>query len=106
MVWGRGSDVQLSYEIAHIGANDKLKVLTQGPLCFTPRILHPLFLTRLRLTEVQLKEHLHNVETLGICSFAHHVCSPLLQGSRKEEELWKGALTRYFALDVICVCQD
>ena len=37
----------------------------------------------------------HNVENIMLCSFAHHACSPLLQGFLYEEE----------ALDVIFLCQ-
>ena len=29
----------------------------------------------------------HNVENIMLCSFAHHACSPLLQGFVYEEEL-------------------
>ena len=35
------------------------------------------------------------------CSFAHHACSPLLQGFLHEEELCDVALTCHLALDVI-----
>ena len=45
----------------------------------------------------------HNVENIMLCSFAHHACSPLLQGFSHEEER---ALTCHFALDVILLCQD
>ena len=48
----------------------------------------------------------HNVENFMLCSFAHHACSPLLQGCLHQEELCKAALTCHFSLDVISLCQD
>ena len=48
----------------------------------------------------------HTVQFFVFCSFAHHACSPLLQGGLREEELYKVALTYRFALDVIFLCQD
>ena len=48
----------------------------------------------------------HTVENFVLCSFAHHVCSPLLQGDLREEELCKVTLTCRFALDVIFLSQD
>ena len=48
----------------------------------------------------------HNVENTMLCSFAHHACSPLLQGFLHEEELREVALTCHFSLDVIFLCQD
>ena len=42
----------------------------------------------------------HNVENFMLCSFAHHACSPLLQGFQHEEELCNVALTCHFSLDV------
>ena len=47
----------------------------------------------------------HNVENFMLCSFAHHACSLLLQGSLHEEELGKVALTCHFSLDVIFLCE-
>ena len=47
----------------------------------------------------------HNVEDILLCSFARHARSPLLQVFLYEEELRKVALTCYFALDVIFLCQ-
>ena len=43
----------------------------------------------------------HNVENIMLCYFAHHACSPLLQGFVHEAKLCKVALTCRFALDVI-----
>ena len=48
----------------------------------------------------------HNVKNFVLCSFANHVCSPLVQDVLHEEELCKLALTRHFSLDVIFLCQD
>ena len=47
----------------------------------------------------------HSVETFVLCSFAHHACSPLLQGYLHEDELCEVALTCHFSLDVIFLCQ-
>ena len=47
----------------------------------------------------------HNVENIMLCSFAHHACSPLLQGFFYEGELCKVALTCHITLDVIFLCQ-
>ena len=46
----------------------------------------------------------HTVENFVLCSFAHHACSPLLQGFLHEEELCKAALTCPLSLDVIFLC--
>ena len=46
-----------------------------------------------------------NVANFMLCSFAHHACSPLLQGFL-HEELCTVALPRHFSLDVIFICQD
>ena len=48
----------------------------------------------------------HSVEKFMLCSFAHHACSPLLQGSLHEEELCKVVLTCHFSLDVLYLCQE
>ena len=48
----------------------------------------------------------HTVENFLLCSFAHHACSPLLQGFPHDEELCNVALTCHFSLDVLFLCQD
>ena len=47
----------------------------------------------------------HYVENIMLCFFAHHACSPLLQGFVYDEELCKVALTFRFAFDVIFLCE-
>ena len=47
----------------------------------------------------------HNVENIMLCSFAHHACSPLLQGFLHEKELCQVALTCHSALDFTFLCQ-
>ena len=53
-----------------------------------------------------IKKGEHTVENFMLCSFAHHACSPLLQGFLHDEELCNVALTCHFSLDVLFLCQD
>ena len=48
----------------------------------------------------------HNVENVVLCSFAHHACSPLLEGNLQAKELCNVALTCHFALDVLFLCTE
>ena len=48
----------------------------------------------------------HNVENIMLCSFAHHACSPLLQGFLHEEEPCMVAVTCHVSLDVMFLRQD
>ena len=43
------------------------------------------------------EESEHNVENFVLCSFAHHACSPLLQGFLHDEGLCKVALACHFS---------
>ena len=48
----------------------------------------------------------HNMEHFMLCSYAHHPCSPHLQGFLHEEELCKVVLICHFSVDVLFLCQD
>ena len=48
----------------------------------------------------------HNVENFMVCSFAHHACSPLLQGFLHEKELSNVVLTCPCSVGVLFFSQD
>ena len=48
----------------------------------------------------------HNVENFMVCSFAHHACSPLLQGFLHEKELNNVVLTCPCSVGVLLFSQD
>ena len=92
----------LSCDIEHAVAQPSMSCEERRPLWCNTRSLLRLRMIRFGRdgSASEKMEDVHNVENFVLCSFAHHVCRPLLQGGVQEEELCSVALTCHFALNV------